>query len=202
VDRLRAQDDGRHRDEDMHHLVERLKRKQYRATRVRRPYSPKGEGQRRPLGLPAVEDQRRQLAVRRRLPAIAEPDFLRWSYGYRPRVGAVAAVDRLTLKLPFGRYHVVVAAAIEGFVDNSEHGWWVRLLNERSADGAFLRRIKTWRKAGVLGTDGQGLQPATGTPQGGSHSPILAGVYVHDALDLWFHKVVKRRCRGEACLLR
>jgi retron-type reverse transcriptase len=67
---MRAQGDGRHREEDMHHLVERLKRKQSRANLVRRPYSPKGEGQRRPLGLPAVEDQRRQLAVRRRLQAI------------------------------------------------------------------------------------------------------------------------------------
>ena len=28
------------------------------------------------------------------------------------------------------------------------------------------------------------------------------GVALHYALDLWFEKVVKRRCRGEACLIR
>jgi hypothetical protein len=37
---------------------------------------------------------------------------------------------------------------------------------------------------------------------GGVVSPILANVYLHYALDLWFHKVVKPRCRGEACLIR
>jgi len=78
----------------------------------------------------------------------------------------------------------------------------VRMLAERIEDGAFLRLIKKWLKAGVLDTDGQVLHPATGTPQGGSISPILANVYLHYALDLWFHKVVKPRCRGEACLIR
>lgn len=33
-------------------------------------------------------------------------------------------------------------------------------------------------------------------------SPILANVFLHDVLDLWFEKVVKQHCRGEACLLR
>jgi RNA-directed DNA polymerase len=75
-------------------------------------------------------------------------------------------------------------------------------LEERREDGAFWRLLKQWLKAGGLDTDGQGLHPATGTPQGGSISPILAHVYVHYALDLWFHKVVKPRCRGEACRIR
>lgn len=65
-----------------------------------------------------------------------------------------------------------------------------------------MRLIKKWLKAGVLDTNGQVLHPVTGTPQGGIVSPILANVYLHYALDLWFHKVVKPRCRGEACLIR
>jgi RNA-directed DNA polymerase len=77
----------------------------------------------------------------------------------------------------------------------------VRMLEERIEDGASLRLIKKWLKARVLDTDGQVLHPATGTPQGGSISPILANVYLHYALDLWFHKVVKPHCRGEACLI-
>jgi RNA-directed DNA polymerase len=94
-------------------------------------------------------------------------------------VGAVEAVDRLTLKRPFGRYHCVVEADIKGFFDHSAHGWLVRRLEARIEEGAFLRLIKKWLKAGGLDTEGQVLHPATGTPQGGSRSPILAKVYVH-----------------------
>jgi retron-type reverse transcriptase len=78
----------------------------------------------------------------------------------------------------------------------------VRMLEERIEDGAFLRLIQKWLKAGVLDTNGQVLHPVTGTPQGGIVFPILANVYLHYALDLWFLKVVKPRCRGEACLIR
>ena len=51
------------------------------------------------------------------LQAIYEQDFLRCSYGYRPKVGALDAVDKLTVKLQFGQYHFVVEADIRGFFD-------------------------------------------------------------------------------------
>jgi hypothetical protein len=84
------------------------------------------------------------------------------------------------------------------------------MVAERLEDRALLRLIKTWRKAGVLDTDGQSLPwtrsrvrpPVTGTPHGGIVSPILANVYLFYALDLWFERVVTPPWRGEACLLR
>ena len=76
------------------------------------------------------------------------------------------------------------------------------MLEERIDDRPFLRLIEKWLKAGILDTDGKVIHPATGTPQGGIASPILANVYLHYVLDLWFQKVVKKWCRGEACLIR
>ena len=133
---------------------------------------------------------------------LVEQDFLRCSYGYRPNVGPLDAVDRLTIKLQFGQYNYVVEADIRAYFDTISHDELVRMLEERIEDQAFLRLIKKWLKAGVLDTDGQVLHPVTGTPQGGIISPILANVYLHYALDVWFHTEVKPRCRGEACLLR
>ena len=57
-------------------------------------------------------------------------------------------------------------------------------------------------KAGILETDGKVINPETGTPQGGVISPVLANVYLHYALDLWFERIVKPRCQGEAYLCR
>jgi group II intron reverse transcriptase/maturase len=95
-----------------------------------------------------------------------------------------------------------VEADIKGFFDNIDHEWMIEMLEQRIDDRRFLRLIKKWLKAGILEEDGKVLHPATGTPQGGIVSPVLANVYLHYALDLWFEKVVKKRCRGAVYLCR
>ena len=103
VDQVRAHAYEQHLDEHIHRLVECLKQKRYRATLVRRPARPTGDGSLRPLGIPAVADKLLQLAGARLLEAIDAQDFLGCRYGYRPPVGALDAVDTLTITLPFGR---------------------------------------------------------------------------------------------------
>ena len=183
-------------------LAQRLKAQRYRAKLVRRCYMPKAIGKERPLGIPALEDKLVQLACAKLLTAIYEQDFLDCSYGYRPERGALEAVRDLTFDLQYGRYGYLVEADIQGFFDPMDHAWLLDMLRIRIDDRAFLKLIRKWLKAGVLATDGQVIHPETGTPQGGTVSPVLANVYLHYALDLWFDKVVKAHCRGEALLCR
>jgi RNA-directed DNA polymerase len=200
VDEGSAPADEPHLGEPIRPLVERLQRQRSRAQRLRRHDIPPEHGQRRPLGIPAVADTRLPLAVRRLLTAIDEQECLRCREGYRPPMGAVDAVDTLTLTRPWGRDNGVVEAASTGVFDTIHHEGMIRLLAERLEDQALRWWIKQWLNAGGLDTDGQGLHPVTGPPQGGIRSPILAKVALHDALELGCEQGVTRRCRGEACL--
>ena len=202
VDKVTAQAYEKKLMANIQALVARLKTYRYRAKLVRRCYIPKENGKERPLGIPALEDRLVQLACAKLLTAIFEADFLDNSYGYRPKRSAKEAVSDLRFNLQFGRYGYIVEADIKGFFDHMDHEWLLRMLKERIDDAPFLNLIQKWLKAGILDTDGKVIHPETGTPQGGIVSPVLANVYLHFALDLWFGKVVKAHCDGDALLMR
>jgi group II intron reverse transcriptase/maturase len=95
----------------------------------------------------------------------------------------------------------VLEADIKGFFDNVNHDWLMKFLTNDIQDKNFLRYVKRFLIAGVM--EGTELQDSEkGTPQGGQISPILANVYLHYVLDLWFERVVKPKLRGEAYYVR
>jgi group II intron reverse transcriptase/maturase len=189
-------------DENIRDLVERLRRKRYRARLVRRKHIPKGEGKTRPLGIPVLEDRLVQMAVAKILNAIYEPRFLNVSWGYRPGRGSREASRVLAGRLAIGKYHWVVDADLKSYFDTINHDWLLRMVAEHVHDRALLNLIRKWLKAGVLEEDGRVLDPTTGTPQGGVVSPVLANIYLHYVLDLWFERVVRPGTKGQAMLMR
>jgi len=68
-------------------------------------------------------------------------------------------------------------------------------------DGVLLRLIGKWLNAGVL-EGGVLSHPEAGTPQGGVISPLLANIYLHEVVDVWFERMVKPRLKGKAVLVR
>jgi RNA-directed DNA polymerase len=152
VDRVTAEEYGKDLEKHITEVVDRLKGKRYRAKLVRRVNIPKGDGKTRPLGIPVVSDKLVQMAVAWILMAIYEQDFMGCSYGYRPRVGAKDAVRDLSKTLQFGRYNYVVEADIRGYFDSIDHGWLLKMLEQRIDDRAFIGLIGKWLKAGILET--------------------------------------------------
>ena len=202
VDGVTFQEYEKNLEANLANLVERLKRKSYHARLVRRKYIPKGNGKLRPLGIPVLEDKLLQCAVAQILMAIYEADFLPCSYAYRPERGPHQAVRELTDELHWGKHNFVVEADIKGFFDHLQHNPLLELLARRIQDGALLRLIRKWLKAGILEEDGRVVHPELGTPQGGVVSPVLANVYLHYVLDLWFEEAVRKPNRGQSRLFR
>lgn len=202
VDKVTAKEFAQELNQNIVNLAEQLAKKRYRAKLVRRVDIPKGDGKTRPLGIPAIADKLVQSAAAKILEAIYEQDFLASSYGYRPKISAHTAIKDLSKELNFGDYSYIVEADIKGFFQNIDHAWLIRMLEQRIEDKAFVGLIKKWLKAGILKQDGEVEYPITGSPQGGIISPILANIYLHYVLDLWFEKIVKPHCKGEAYLCR
>jgi group II intron reverse transcriptase/maturase len=202
VDGISFEDYEKDLEANLTDLVGRLRRKAYRARLVRRKYIPKGNGKLRPLGILVLEDKLVQMVATQILLAIYEVEFLSCSYGYRPGVGAHDALQELTRELQFGGHHFVVEADITGFFDHIRWEWLERMLERRIADGAFLNLIRKWLRAGILEADGKVIHPQSGTPQGGIISPVLANIYLHYALDLWFERAMLPKQRGRCRMIR
>jgi RNA-directed DNA polymerase len=183
-------------------LVTQMKSKKWRPQSVRRVYIPKpGKVEKRPLGIPSTEDKMIQEGVRRILESIFEPDFLDCSHGFRPNRSCHTALVSLNGALAKKPVNFVVEVDIRGFFDNVSHYWLQRCLEERISDPNFLWVIRRILKAGVM-EEGRKSSSEQGTPQGGIVSPLLANIYLHYVLDLWFERKFKNASQNFMQLIR
>ena len=188
-------------EENIRELVKRMKKFQYKPLPVKRVYIPKANGKKRPLGLPSYEDKLVQGVMADILNDVYEPRFLDCSYGFRENRNAHQVVRYINQTIMCRKVNYVLEADIKGFFDNVDHDWLMKFLEHDIADKNFLRYIKRFLIGGIM--EGTELKESDrGTPQGGLISPVLANVYLHYVLDLWFEKGIKPRLKGEAYYVR
>jgi group II intron reverse transcriptase/maturase len=95
----------------------------------------------------------------------------------------------------------VLELDISSYFDSMVRKQLMEMVERRVSDASILGLIAKWINIGVV-DDGGLLESETGTGQGQVISPLLANIYLHHVLDVWFEEEVKPRLRGQAYEIR
>lgn len=202
VDGTSKEEYGAELDSNLEDLVSRMKREAYKPKPSKRVYIDKpGSNKKRPLGISSYEDKLVEKVVAELLEIVYEPKFCDVSYGFRPQRNCHQAIREVIEDIQYRKTNYIVEADIKTFFDTLDHAWLIKFLEHDIADRKFIGIIKRFLKAGIM-ENGQTIAKEEGSPQGNGASPILANIYLHYVLDLWFEKAFKKQCKGEAYLIR
>lgn len=168
-------------DANLTRLSEALRTGTYRPQAIRRHYIPKpGSQEKRPLGIPTIQDRVVQTALRMVLEPIFERDFAHQSYGFRPNLGCKDALRRVDGLLKAGDVHVV-DADLKSYFDTIPKDRLLALVAGKVADRRILALVQSFLEQSVL-EEAREWVPDQGTPQGAVISPLLSNIYL-DPLD-------------------
>lgn len=155
-----------------------------KANPIKRVYISKpGKSEKRPLGIPIIEDRVKQYLILLALEPEWEAKFEPNSYGFRPGRSCHDAVVSIFGHIRLGRNKsnfkkYILDADLKGCFDNIDHQY---LLNKLNTTQQIQSQVKAWLEAGVIEQDISTniLENKIGTPQGGIISPFLANVALH-----------------------
>jgi group II intron reverse transcriptase/maturase len=173
-------------ESNLKELADRIHNGSYKPQDKREVLIPKSDGKKRPLAIACFEDKLVDWVISKLLSAIFEPIFIRNSFGFRPNKSAHEALKASYMSLKGNKRPYVVEIDFASFFNTIPHKGIMKALEKRITDDRFKGLIGRFLKGGILEQSGETTSPTVGTPQGGIMSPILANIYLDEAIDQWF----------------
>jgi group II intron reverse transcriptase/maturase len=189
IDKQTKEDYATNLESNIEDLINRMKSMSYRPQPVKEVLIPKMNGKFRSLGIACIEDKIVQSMMAKVLGAIYEPLFRNSSYGFRPNRNCHQAV-KVVLNQIYGNWcNMILDIDLENYFGSIDQKKLVALLRLKIKDETFIRYVVRTLKSGILTQEGF-KRSDEGMAQGSICSPILANIFAHYALDIWFEDVV------------
>lgn len=202
IDKVTKEEYGKKLKENLDQLLLKIRRGSYHPQASRIVEIPKVDGSMRPLAISCIEDKIVQEAVRRIIENIYEPLFTNNSHGFRPERGCDTALVALDKALYKGDCGGVLEIDLRKYFNTIPHKQLEYFLRLKIKDEKFLYLILKLLKAPVADKDGVTIPNEIGSPQGSIVSPVLANIYLHYVLDVWFIWINESKFGGSASLVR
>lgn len=169
----------------IHEIAEELRKGTYKPLPNLRINIPKGNGDYRPLSLPAVRDRIVQKAIAIMLKAIFDSQFLRCSYAYRVKRSQLDAIQAIIHNIEEFGLTTVYNADLVKFFDNLNRAITLQNLERNVQDSRLNPLIRKYLdNSAVDGT--KTIKSSKGVPQGSGISPLLSNLGMH-SFDCYFY---------------
>lgn len=175
-------------------IIEQLEEGAYQWKPVKRVYIEKKNGKLRPLGLPSWNDKLLQEVIRMVLTAYYEPQFSKYSHGFRPGRGCHTALDEIRRRWKGIKWFI--EGDIKGCFDNIDHRVLLSLIRRQIPDERFLTLLKDMLKVGYM-DDFRYNKTYSGTPQGGVISPILSNILLNELDKFVSNELILQYTKGK-----
>ncbi|NQY67780.1 MAG: group II intron reverse transcriptase/maturase [Flavobacteriales bacterium] len=183
VDKLSIADVSSHPMKYLYPIWNRLASGSYFPDFVREVEIPKGDGTKRKLGIPTVQDRTAKMVIREELEQIVDKQFSSNSFGYRPNKSAHQAIKQCRQNCMEANW--AIDLDIKSFFDEIDHDLMLQALGHFTQERHIHLYVERWLKASVQKKDGRIYPRIKGTPQGGVISPLLANIFLHVVFDKW-----------------
>jgi group II intron reverse transcriptase/maturase len=202
IDKVTKDEYGKDLEANLENLLKMIRQGSYHPKASRIHEVAKADGSMRPLAISCFEDKIVQEAAKQIVERIFEPIFLECSHGFRPNRSCHTALIALNRHLMSWNCGAVLEIDLQKYFNTIPHEPLIRMLKLKISDDRFLHLIIKLLKAPVQKSDGSLEQNEMGSPQGSILSPVLANIYLHYVLDLWFRHINNREYQGTGQMVR